>query len=42
MGGVDIEEQRRIEAAIEQRLVAENMGHALLYNPEAFARVTML
>lgn len=38
----DVESQRKIEAAIRQRGIDENMEAALEYNPEAFARVVML
>ncbi|KAI0502409.1 hypothetical protein KFK09_017358 [Dendrobium nobile] len=38
----DVESQRKIEAAIRQRGIDENMEAALEHNPEAFARVVML
>lgn len=38
----DVEAQKRIEEAIRQDRVLENLEHAIEYNPESFTNVPML
>ncbi len=39
---LSIDAQRKVEEAIQQQAILDNLGHALEYSPEFFGRVAML